>query len=105
MSSSRDTIAAIATPPGRGGIGVVRVSGDRCRDIYQSIVGASPIPRAAEYVSFKSVSGEIIDKGIALYFKAPASYTGEDVFECHAHGSRIVSCPHRDQAYSILLAL
>lgn len=90
MVPSRDTIAAIATAPGRGGIGVVRVSGARCGEIYQAIIGAQPEPRIAKYVSFKSSSGEIIDKGIGIYYKSPSSYTGEDVLECHLHGNRIV---------------
>jgi len=90
MPENNDTIAAIATPSGRGGIGVIRVSGKRCKDIFKALTGRSPKPRLAQYVSFKSSAQKTIDKGIALYFEAPSSYTGEDVMECHAHGSRIV---------------
>ena len=90
MTENNDTIAAIATPPGRGGIGVIRVSGNRCKAIYQSLTGESPAPRQVRYVSFKSSSQQIIDRGLALYFEKPASYTGEDVMECQAHGSRVL---------------
>ena len=90
MPETKDTIAAIATPAGRAGIGVIRVSGEHCIGIYKALTGLSPKPRLATYVSFKSSSNNIIDNGIALYFKGPSSYTGEDVLECHIHGSRIV---------------
>jgi len=90
MPKNTDTITAIATPSGRGGIGVVRVSGNKTKGIYKALTGASPKARLAQFVSFKSSDQKTIDKGIALYFKAPASYTGEDVMECHAHGSRVV---------------
>jgi len=90
MPENNDTIAAIATPSGRGGIGVIRVSGNNCKNIYIALTGKSPAPRHAQYVSFKASSGHTIDKGIALYFEAPSSYTGEDVVECHAHGSRVL---------------
>lgn len=90
MPKNSDTITAIATPSGRGGIGVVRVSGSKTKDIYNALTGSSPKARVATFVSFKSSDQKTIDKGIALFFKGPASYTGEDVMECHAHGSRIV---------------
>ena len=90
MPKNSDTITAIATPPGRGGIGIVRVSGYKTEDIFKALTGFSPKARLAQFVSFKSSDQKTIDKGIAIYFKAPASYTGEDVMECHAHGSRIV---------------
>jgi tRNA modification GTPase len=90
MPENNDTIVAIATPLGRGGIGVIRVSGRNCRTIYKSLTGIEPRSRIAQYVSFKSSSHQIIDKGIALFFESPSSYTGEDVFECHAHGSRVL---------------
>ena len=90
MPENKDTIVAIATPAGRGGIGVVRVSGDKSKEIYLALTGKEPIARQAQYVSFKSSSEQIIDKGIALFFQNPSSYTGEDVFECHAHGSRVL---------------
>jgi len=90
MLENNDTIAAIATPLGRGGIGVIRVSGNKTKDIYKALTGALPKPRLAQYVSFKSSSQQTIDKGLALYFESPASYTGEDVMECQVHGSRIL---------------
>ena len=79
MPEHNDTIAAIATPPGRGGIGVIRVSGKRSKDIYQTLTGRYPKPRLVQYVTFRSSAQQIIDKGIALYFEAPSSYTGEGV--------------------------
>ncbi len=90
MVKNSDTITAIATPTGRGGIGIVRVSGNKTKKIFQLLTGLSPKARIAQYASFKSSDQEIIDKGIAIYFSSPASYTGEDIMECHAHGNRIV---------------
>ena len=90
MPANKDTIAAIATPPGRSGIGVIRISGKLSRKIYQALTGIQPKDRYAHHVSFKSSSNQTIDKGISLYFKGPASYTGEDVMECYAHGNRII---------------
>jgi tRNA modification GTPase len=86
----QDTIAAIATAAGAGGVGVVRVSGARARQIAQTLCGKSLKPRYAHYARFHDERGETIDDGIALYFKAPASYTGEDVVELQAHGSPAV---------------
>ena len=85
-----DTIAAIATPPGQGGVGIVRVSGTLARAIAEAILGHCPKPRIAEYLSFHDTDGRVIDKGIALYFKQPASFTGEDVVELHGHGGQVV---------------
>jgi tRNA modification GTPase len=90
MPANKDTIAAIATPPGRSGIGVIRISGKLSRKIYQGLTGRQPKDRYAHHVSFKSSSNQTIDKGVSLYFKGPASYTGEDVMECYAHGNRII---------------
>jgi tRNA modification GTPase len=85
-----DTIAAIATAPGAGGVGVVRLSGPRSRTIAEAICGCALVPRHAHYVRFGGARGEVIDDGIALYFQAPASYTGEHVVELQAHGSPVV---------------
>lgn len=85
-----DTIAAISTPPGRGGIGVVRVSGPMAAAIARAIAGALPAARQVAVVDFRASSGELIDRGIALYFPAPHSYTGEDVLELQAHGGPMV---------------
>ena len=90
MPENKDTIVAIATPPGRGGIGVVRVSGDKSKAIYIALTGKQPVDRQAQYVAFFSSAKQLIDKGIALYFQNPSSYTGEDIFECHAHGSKVI---------------
>ncbi len=85
-----DTIAAIATAAGAGGVGVVRVSGARAREIAEAVCGKKVRPRHAHYARFHDEHGEVLDDGIALYFKAPASYTGEDVVELQAHGSPAV---------------
>ena len=85
-----DTIAAIATAPGRGGIGVVRASGSEVPRIAQALLGRAPVPRKAEFGAFRDAKGEPLDRGIALYFQAPASYTGEDVLELQGHGGPVV---------------
>jgi tRNA modification GTPase len=90
MTSPSDTIAAIATAPGRGGIGIVRVSGRGCSGIAEALLGRLPTPRAAELHRFLDAAGEPIDEGLALYFPGPASFTGEDVLELHGHGGPVV---------------
>ena len=85
-----DTIAAIATPPGRGGVGIVRVSGLGATRIAQELLGRLPQPRYALLASFNDAAGKAIDQGLALYFKAPASFTGEDVLELQGHGGPVV---------------
>jgi tRNA modification GTPase len=87
---ARDTIAAIATPAGRGGIGVVRVSGPRVPRIAAAVLGSLPRPRLATFSAFRDRHGEIIDEGLALHFPAPHSYTGEPVLELQGHGGPIV---------------
>jgi tRNA modification GTPase len=87
---SRDTIAAIATPAGRGGIGVVRVSGPGVPAISSRILGSLPAPRQALFGRFRDAHGESIDEGLALYFPAPHSYTGEAVLELQGHGGPLV---------------
>jgi len=82
-----DTIAAIATPPGRGGIGIVRVSGGSLDALIEAIVGRVPPARVATYATFRDARGAPIDQGLALWFPAPDSYTGENVLELHGHGS------------------
>ena len=86
----RDSIAAVATAPGRGGIGVVRISGPSARPIAQSLLGQVPTPRHATYCDFTDAAGETIDRGIALFFPAPHSFTGEDVLELQGHGGPVV---------------
>ena len=85
-----DTIAAIATPAGKGAIGAVRVSGPAVRDIMQALFGGALPARRAQLADFKDAAGAAIDRGIALYFPAPASYTGEDVLELQGHGGPVV---------------
>ena len=89
-SPRRDTIAAIATPPGRGGIGVVRVSGPGVAKIACSVLGRLPAPRRAVYREFADSRGDTFDRGIAIYFPAPHSYTGEPVLELQGHGGPVV---------------
>jgi tRNA modification GTPase len=81
-----DTIAAIATAPGRGGIGIVRVSGPAVDAVTQGVLGRAPAPRVATAATFRGASGEALDEGLALFFPAPHSYTGEAVLELHGHG-------------------
>lgn len=91
MASSRaDTIAAIATAPGRGGIGVVRVSGAGLLEFAETLTGIRPSPRRATLASFRDALGEGIDQGIVVYFPAPHSFTGEDVLELQGHGGPVV---------------
>ncbi len=85
-----DTIAAIATPPGRGGVGMVRVSGSLVPTIATEVLGDLPEPRHAALRVFRDADGEMLDGGLALYFPAPNSFTGEDVLELHGHGGPVV---------------
>lgn len=85
-----ETIVAVATAPGRGGVGVVRLSGDESAAIAKAICGKLPAARYAQFSNFRDHDGEIIDSGIALYFPNPASFTGEDVVELQGHGSPLV---------------
>jgi tRNA modification GTPase len=86
-----DTIAAIATPPGRGGIGIVRVTGPKVPEIANALIGQLPGPRKATLCCFRDAKGERVDEGIALYFQAPHSYTGEAVLELQGHGGPVVT--------------
>jgi tRNA modification GTPase len=85
-----DTIAAVATPPGRGGIGVVRVSGKDIKPLALKVIGYVPEPRYASLSKFFDEDGQVIDQGIVLFFPAPHSYTGEDVLELQGHGGPAV---------------
>jgi len=85
-----DTIAAIATPPGYGGVGIVRISGRRVSSVAAAILGKLPSPRVATLAKFLDTEAQSIDSGIALYFPAPNSFTGEDVLELQAHGGPVV---------------
>ena len=86
----KETIVAQATAPGRGGIGILRVSGPKATDVAQAVLGKCPKPRMADYLPFKDADGIVLDQGIALYFKGPNSFTGEDVLELQGHGGQVV---------------
>lgn len=90
MKKNKETIAAIATASGRGGVGIVRVSGPKSSEIANKILDKTPKVRNAEYLAFKGEQGEVMDMGIALFFKAPHSFTGEDSLELQAHGGPVV---------------
>ena len=85
-----DTIAAVATAPGAGGVGIVRISGTRAPEIARTLLGRLPAPRLAQVASFRTADGQAIDQGLVLYFAAPHSYTGEEVLELHGHGGPVV---------------
>ncbi|BBP06073.1 tRNA modification GTPase MnmE [Sulfuriferula plumbiphila] len=89
-STDNDTIAAVATAPGRGGIGVVRISGKQLTLFAKAILGHEPKPRLARLCRFRDSQGDALDEGIALYFPAPHSFTGEDVLELQGHGGPAV---------------
>lgn len=90
MNARTDTIAAVASAPGVGGVGAIRVSGPVVPRIARTLLGRAPRERHAHYVAFRDASGEVIDRGLLLLFEAPRSYTGEHVLELHAHGSPVV---------------
>jgi tRNA modification GTPase len=90
VTAATDTIAAIATPAGQGGVGIVRLSGADTPAIAQQLLGRLPRPRRAEIQQFTEADGTLIDEGLVLYFQAPASFTGEHVLELHGHGGPVV---------------
>src|SRR3954471_12428792 len=90
LSRSADPIAAIATAPGRGAVGIVRVSGKSVQPVIDAVCGRALKPREATYLPFLDSKKEVIDQGLALHFPAPHSYTGEDVLELQAHGGLVV---------------
>lgn len=90
MKGTGETIAAISTAPGRGGIGVVRVSGRDLCAFAEQLAGRVPVPRRALRARFSDARGRLIDDGLILFFSAPHSYTGEDVLELHGHGGPVV---------------
>jgi tRNA modification GTPase len=90
MTYTADTIVAAATPPGTGGVGIVRVSGDKVEAIANAMLGSLPEPRYATHSTFRNAAGDELDSGIALYFPGPASFTGESVLEFHGHGGPVV---------------
>ncbi|MCU9946200.1 tRNA uridine-5-carboxymethylaminomethyl(34) synthesis GTPase MnmE [Pseudomonas sp. PDM13] len=90
MNAVRETIAAVATAQGRGGVGIVRVSGPQAARIAQAIAGRQLKPRHAHYGPFQDAAGETLDEGLSLYFPGPNSFTGEDVLELQGHGGPVV---------------
>ncbi|WP_105215171.1 tRNA uridine-5-carboxymethylaminomethyl(34) synthesis GTPase MnmE [Pseudoalteromonas sp. T1lg22] len=87
---SQDTIVAQATAPGRGGVGIIRISGALAKDVAEQIIGHCPKTRYAEYVPFHDLNKQQLDQGIALFFQGPNSFTGEDVLELQGHGGPII---------------
>lgn len=110
MLQSSQSIVAIATAPGRGGIGIIRVSGPDLGPFIFSLLGINLVPRHAHYCVFRDYDFRAIDQGIALYFKAPHSYTGEDVLELQGHGGPAVMqtllkhCLSVGSAFSVRMA-
>ncbi len=90
MNTSSETIAAIATAPGRGGIGVIRISGNRSEHIATELCEKLPAPRVVEFSNFLDHQGKHIDQGLVIYFPSPNSFTGESVIEIHGHGGMVV---------------
>lgn len=86
----KETIVAQATPPGRGGVGILRISGPLSEQVAKEVLGKTLKPRFANYLPFKDIDGSVLDKGIALFFKAPNSFTGEDVLELQGHGGQVI---------------
>jgi tRNA modification GTPase len=91
MSKSADTIAAVATPPGRGAIAIVRISGPDATSIAKAVAGVIPLERQARLCRFTASDGNGVDQGLVLFFRGPRSFTGEDVIELHGHGGSVVS--------------
>ncbi|MBV8974912.1 MAG: tRNA uridine-5-carboxymethylaminomethyl(34) synthesis GTPase MnmE, partial [Sinobacteraceae bacterium] len=85
-----ETIVAVATPPGRGGVGIVRLSGPKTPELAAILLGEVPAPRRATVARFLDAQQQAIDAGLALFFPAPHSYTGEHVLELHGHGGPLV---------------
>ncbi len=88
--SHSDTIVARATPPGRGGVGILRISGARAAEVAQQVLDKLPKARYADYLPFKDADGSVLDQGIALWFPGPNSFTGEDVLELQGHGGPVI---------------
>ena len=90
MQNSLDSIVAIATAPGRGGVGIVRISGPDISAFTAAITGKNLLPRQATFTDFSGANGEVLDEGVAIYFPAPASFTGEHVLELQGHGGPVI---------------
>ena len=96
-----DTIAALATPPGRGAVSIVRVTGAKALDIGVELAGLRPRPRHAHVCTFRDTAGLPVDRGMVLFFPGPGSATGEDVIELHGHGGMVVSDWLLSQAFRL----
>lgn len=90
MTLPADTICAVATPAGRGGVGIIRVSGTKCLELCTKLASLSPVARQVQVADFRGIDGALIDTGLSLFFRGPQSFTGEDVWELQTHGSPIV---------------
>ena len=90
LSASKETIAAQATAPGRGGVGIIRVSGPEVENVAKAILGKVPELRKAEYLNFNDRNKQPLDQGIAIFFKGPNSFTGENILELQGHGGPII---------------
>lgn len=90
IPSNQETISAQATAPGRGGVGIIRISGPKAKIVAEAILGKVPEIKKAEYLPFKDRKNQTLDQGIAIFFKAPHSFTGEDVLELQGHGGPII---------------
>ena len=90
MNQTMDTIVAQATAPGRGGVGIIRISGPKTKAIASHVIGKLPKPRYADYLKFHDAQKSVIDEGIALFFEGPNSFTGEDVLELQGHGGPVI---------------
>lgn len=99
--AASDTIAAIATAPGRGGVGIVRVSGPGAQAIATALTGLQPRPRHAHHVHFRDAGSAVIDDGLLLWFPAPRSFTGEDVVELQAHGGPMLLAALVDRCHAL----
>ncbi len=89
--SDNDTIVAQATPPGRGGVGILRISGFKAREVAETVLGKLPKPRYADYLPFKDADGSVLDQGdCAMVPPGPNSFTGEDVLELQGHGGPVI---------------
>ena len=91
MTNRSEIICAVATPPGRGGVGIVRISGTGLNTIADAMIGGLPHPRKAAYRQVLDKDNEVIDEGIAIYFPAPGSFTGEEVLELQGHASHVTN--------------
>ena len=90
FAANTDTIVAIATPPGKGGVGIIRISGSAVAEIAKQLLNKLPAPRQAIFTAFTDTDQAVLDSGIAIYFPAPNSYTGEDILELQGHGGPVV---------------